>query len=126
MRRRAKRGTDAEWERTVRRLLELIEGDADRDGIRRTPLRVRQSLQFLTSGYQQNPAEFFKRVLHNVKSDEMIVVRDIDVYSLCEHHLLPFFGRCHIAYIPDKKVIGLSKIPRLVDMYARRLQVQER
>ena len=115
-----------EWESTIRLLLRLMGEDPDRAGLRRTPLRVKQATKFLTSGYKQDPAALFGRVLKNVKSDEMILVRDIDFFSLCEHHMLPFFGRCHIAYIPDKKVIGLSKIPRLVDLYARRLQVQER
>ena len=115
-----------EWEATIRLLLKLIGEDPDRPGIRRTPLRVKQSLQFLTGGYKQDPGNLFKRVVGNAKSDEMVIVKDIDFFSICEHHLLPFFGRCHVAYLPDKKIIGLSKIPRVVDIFARRLQVQER
>ncbi|MBI3088373.1 MAG: GTP cyclohydrolase I FolE [Candidatus Omnitrophica bacterium] len=115
-----------EWEAAVRLLLKLMGENPDRPGLRRTPLRVKQALQFFTSGYRQDPSKFFKRALAKVKHDEMIIVKDIDFSSLCEHHLLPFYGKCHVAYMPDKKVIGLSKIPRLVDLYARRLQVQER
>ncbi|MBI3311911.1 MAG: GTP cyclohydrolase I FolE [Candidatus Omnitrophica bacterium] len=115
-----------EWEATIRLLLRLMGEDPNRPGLRRTPLRVKQSLQFLTSGYRQDPATFFKRALGKVKCDEMVIVKDIDVFSICEHHLLPFFGKCHVAYMPGNKIIGLSKIPRLVDLYARRLQVQER
>ena len=114
-----------EWEATVRLLLRLIGEDPKREGLRRTPLRVKQSLQFLASGYQQDPAKILKRRF-NVKQDEMVIVKDIDFFSLCEHHLLPFFGKCHIAYMPNKQIIGLSKIPRLVDAFAHRLQVQER
>lgn len=115
-----------EWEATIRLLLRLIGEDPNRPGIRRTPLRVKQSLQFLTSGYRQDPANLFKRAVGNARSDEMVIVKDIDFFSICEHHLLPFFGKCHVAYLPDKKIIGLSKIPRVVDVFARRLQVQER
>ena len=114
-----------EWERTVQLLLRLMGEDPRRDGLRRTPLRVKQSLQYLTSGYRQDPAKLLARCF-NVKQDEMVIVKDIDFFSLCEHHLLPFFGKCHIAYMPDKKIVGLSKIPRLVDAFAHRLQVQER
>ena len=115
-----------EWEYTIRLLLRLMGEDPSREGLRRTPLRVKQSLQFLTSGYRQDPAKILRRAFTQVKHDEMIIVKDIDVWSLCEHHLLPFFGKCHVAYVPDKKIIGLSKIPRLVDAFAHRLQVQER
>ena len=118
--------TGKEWEATVRLLLRLIGEDPTREGLRRTPLRVKKSLQFLTSGYRQDPAKILTRAFAQVKHDEMVIVKDIDFYSLCEHHLLPFFGKCHIAYMPDKKIIGLSKIPRLVDAFAHRLQVQER
>ncbi len=118
--------TGREWEATIRLLLRLIGEDPNRPGIRRTPLRVKQSLQFLTGGYRQDPAKLFKRAVGNAKSDEMVIVKDIDFFSICEHHLLPFFGKCHVAYLPDKKIIGLSKIPRVVDLFARRLQVQER
>ena len=115
-----------EWESTVRLLLRLIGEDPNREGLRRTPLRVKQALQYLTSGYRQHPAKILNRSFTEVKHDEMVIVKDIDFYSLCEHHLLPFFGRCHIAYVPEKRILGLSKIPRLVDAFAHRLQVQER
>jgi GTP cyclohydrolase I len=111
---------------TVRRLLTEIGEDSTREGLRDTPRRVEQSLKFLTSGYRQNLNDVINGALFTVEYNEMVIVRDIDFYSLCEHHLLPFFGRCHVAYIPNGKVIGLSKIPRVVDMFARRLQVQER
>ncbi len=114
-----------EWESTVRLLLRLIGEDPGREGLRRTPLRVKQSLQYLTSGYRLNPAKILNRSF-KVKQDEMVIVKEIDFFSLCEHHLLPFFGKCHVAYMPDKRIVGLSKIPRLVDAFARRLQVQER
>ena len=110
----------------VRQMLAAIGEDPDREGLRETPRRVDKSLTFLTSGYRADIDEIVNGALFTVEYNEMVMVRDIDVYSLCEHHLLPFFGRCHIAYIPDGKVIGLSKIPRLVDVFARRLQVQER
>ena len=118
--------TKKEWEYTIRLLLRLMGEDPTREGLKRTPLRVKQSLQFLTSGYRLQPAKILNRSFAEVKHDEMVIVKDIDFYSLCEHHLLPFFGKCHIAYVPDKKIIGLSKIPRLVDAFAHRLQVQER
>ena len=114
-----------EWEATLRLLLRLIGEDPTREGLRRTPLRVKQSLQFLTSGYRQDPAKILKRRF-TVKHDEMVIVKDIDFFSNCEHHLLPFFGKCHVAYVPGKEIVGLSKIPRLVDCFAHRLQVQER
>jgi GTP cyclohydrolase I len=115
-----------EWEAAVRLLLRLIGEDPNREGLRRTPLRVKQSLQFLTAGYRQDPTKVLNRSFTNVKHDEMIVVKEIDFFSLCEHHLLPFFGKCHVAYVPNKRILGLSKIPRLVDVLSRRLQVQER
>ena len=115
-----------EWEYTVRLLLRLMGEDPKREGLRRTPLRVKQALQFLTSGYRQDPAKILNRSFAQVKHDEMIIVKEIDFFSLCEHHVLPFFGKCHVAYVPDKKILGLSKIPRLVDAFAHRLQVQER
>jgi GTP cyclohydrolase I len=111
---------------TIRRLLIDAGEDPDRDGLRETPRRVEQSLRFLTSGYTADINGIINDALFPVEYNEMVIVRDIDFYSLCEHHLLPFFGKCHIAYIPDGKVVGLSKIPRLVDVFARRLQVQER
>jgi GTP cyclohydrolase I len=110
----------------VRKLISEVGEDADREGILKTPSRVAKSLRFLTSGYQQDVDKVLNGALYSVAYDEMVMVRDIEVFSLCEHHLLPFFGRCHVAYVPDGKVIGLSKIPRIVDVYSRRLQVQER
>jgi GTP cyclohydrolase I len=111
---------------TIRRLLAELGEDPDREGLRETPRRVRQSLEFLTSGYDTDLGSVVNGALFTVDYNEMVIVRDIDFYSLCEHHLLPFFGKCHVAYLPDRRVIGLSKIPRIVDMFARRLQVQER
>ena len=110
----------------VRQLLAELGEDPSREGLIETPRRVDKSLRFLTSGYQADIDEIVNSALFTVEYNEMVMVRDIDMYSLCEHHLLPFFGKCHVAYIPDGKVIGLSKIPRIVDMFARRLQVQER
>ena len=98
----------------------------NRDGLRRTPERFEKALRFLTSGYQQDPEKLLNGAMFSVCYDQMVLVKDIEFYSLCEHHMLPFFGKCHVAYIPDKKVVGLSKIPRLVNMFARRLQIQER
>jgi GTP cyclohydrolase IA len=115
-----------EFQRLVQRQLELLGEDPHRDGLLRTPLRVAKAYDFLTKGYSENPVEVLNDALFDVQSDEMVIVKDIDFYSLCEHHLLPFFGRCHIAYLPSCKVVGLSKLPRLVEVYARRLQVQER
>jgi GTP cyclohydrolase IA len=110
----------------IRQLLTTLGEDPDREGLAQTPRRVDQSLRTLTSGYHADLDAIVNGALFSVKYSEMVIVRDIDFYSLCEHHLLPFFGKCHVAYIPDGKVIGLSKIPRLVDVFARRLQVQER
>src|SRR6187551_1034696 len=110
----------------IRQLLAELGEDPGREGLRDTPRRVEKSLRFLTSGYEADVDAVINNALFSVEYNEMVIVRDIDFYSLCEHHLLPFFGKCHIAYIPDGKVIGLSKIPRLVDVFARRLQVQER
>ena len=106
-------------------LVELGE-DPAREGLARTPERVDKALRFLTSGYEQDIDAVINNALFNVDYSEMVIVKDIDFYSLCEHHLLPFFGRCHVAYLPRDKVIGLSKIPRLVEVFSRRLQVQER
>jgi len=108
------------------RILRELGEDPRRDGLRKTPERVAKSLRYLTSGYRQDVNKILNGALFSVAYDEMVIVRDIEVFSLCEHHLLPFFGRCHVAYLPHRKVIGLSKIPRLVDVFARRLQVQER
>src|ERR1700726_4339032 len=110
----------------VRKMLTLIGEDPNREGLRRTPERFEKALRFLTSGYRQDPNKLLNGAMFSVCYDEMVVVKDIELYSLCEHHLLPFFGRCHVAYIPSKKVVGLSKIARLVNMFARRLQIQER
>ena len=110
----------------VRAILEELGEDPNRDGLERTPDRVARSFRFLTKGYQEDPVKILNNALFDVTYDEMVVVKDIDFFSLCEHHMLPFFGRVHVAYIPNGKVVGLSKIPRLVEMFARRLQVQER
>ena len=110
----------------VRAVLEQIGEDPDREGLERTPRRVAQAYRFLTKGYSEDPVALLNGALFDVTYDEMVLVKDIGFYSLCEHHMLPFFGRIHIAYVPNGKVVGLSKLPRLVEMFARRLQVQER
>jgi GTP cyclohydrolase I len=110
----------------VRQLLSELGEDPSREGLLDTPKRVEKALRFLTSGYTADVDTVLNNALFTVDYNEMVIVKDIDFYSLCEHHLLPFFGRCHIAYIPKGKVIGLSKIPRLVEVFARRLQIQER
>ncbi len=110
----------------IRRLLAELGEDPGREGLVRTPQRDERALQFLTSGYAANIDEILNNALFTVDYSEMVIVKDIDFYSLCEHHLLPFFGKCHVAYIPNRQVLGLSKIPRLVDVFARRLQIQER
>jgi GTP cyclohydrolase I len=113
-------------EEAVHTMLREVGEDPHRDGLIRTPGRVARSLRFLTSGYRQDLDKIFNGALFPVAYDEMVIVKDIEVFSLCEHHLLPFFGKCHVAYIPNQKVIGLSKIPRVVDVFAKRLQIQER
>src|SRR5258708_20651580 len=110
----------------IRRLLIDLGENPDREGLIRTPARVEKALRFLTGGYDANIDEVLNNALFSVDYSEMVIVKDIDFYSMCEHHLLPFFGKCHVAYIPRNRVIGLSKIPRLVDVFSRRLQVQER
>jgi GTP cyclohydrolase IA len=110
----------------ITHLLSSIGEDPQRDGLQKTPTRFLKALKFLTHGYDRNPSEIINQALFEADYSEMVIVRNIEVYSLCEHHLLPFFGKCHVAYIPNGKIIGLSKIPRLVDAFARRLQVQER
>lgn len=110
----------------IRRMLVLLGEDPNREGLRKTPERFEKALRFLTSGYRQDADTILNGATFSVCYDEMVVVKDIELYSLCEHHLLPFFGKCHVAYIPSKKVIGLSKVARLVNMYARRMQIQER
>jgi GTP cyclohydrolase I len=108
---------------------ELIEGlgeDPDREGLVKTPHRMAQAMRFFTSGYSQHPEKLINAACFKAETNSMVIVRDIELYSLCEHHLLPFFGRCHIGYIPQGQVVGVSKLARLVDMYARRLQIQER
>jgi GTP cyclohydrolase I len=110
----------------IRHILTQLGEDPTRDGLEKTPQRVDASLRYLTSGYKKDADQLLNGAMFDVAYDEMVIVKNIEVFSLCEHHMLPFFGKCHVAYIPNGKVIGLSKIPRLVDMFARRLQVQER
>jgi GTP cyclohydrolase I len=118
--------TSASTQELLRELLLRLGEDPDRDGLVRTPERMQKALEYLTKGYQQDPAAVLQGALFDVTYDEMVIMKDIEMFSLCEHHLLPFFGKVHVAYIPNGKVLGLSKIPRLVDIFARRLQVQER
>jgi GTP cyclohydrolase IA len=110
----------------VREIIKLVGEDPNREGLRKTPERYEKALKFLTSGYLQNADNILNGATFSVAYDEMVVVKDIEFFSLCEHHLLPFFGKCHVAYLPNKRVIGLSKVARLVNMFARRLQIQER
>lgn len=113
-------------EQLVTRLLALLGEDPSRSGLVDTPARVERAFRYFTSGYHQDVDDVLNGALFPIEYNEMVIVRDIDFYSLCEHHLLPFFGKCHVAYLPNKKIIGLSKLPRLVEMFSRRLQVQER
>ena len=117
---------DSSLQDLMREMLVRLGEDLERDGLRDTPERMERSMQYLTKGYQEDPREILLGAMFDVAYDEMVIVKDIEMFSLCEHHLLPFFGKVHVAYIPSGKVIGLSKIPRLVDVFARRLQVQER
>ncbi len=116
----------ASTEDIYRELIHRFDHDPSRDGLLRTPERAAKAMDFLTQGYHQDPRQILNDALFDVDYDEMVIVRDIEMFSLCEHHMLPFFGRVHIAYIPNGRVVGLSKLARLVDVYARRLQVQER
>ncbi|HEV8524140.1 MAG TPA: GTP cyclohydrolase I FolE [Terriglobales bacterium] len=118
--------TSASTQELLRELLVRLGEDPQRDGLLRTPERMARALEYLTKGYREDPGKMLKGALFDVSYDEMVIVKDIEIFSLCEHHLLPFFGKVHVAYIPKGRVIGLSKIPRLVDIFARRLQVQER
>jgi GTP cyclohydrolase I len=113
-------------EKLVRELLTEIGEDPNREGLRKTPSRVARSFEFLMSGYDSDPREIVNGAIFQAESNNMIISRDIEVYSMCEHHMLPFFGKCHVGYIADKKVLGLSKMARIVDVYSRRLQIQER
>ncbi len=118
--------TDDPLRNAARQLLVSLGEDPDREGLKGTPDRIAKTLRHLTSGYQMKLDQVLNDALYSVSYDEMVIVKDIELFSLCEHHLLPFYGKCHVAYVPNGKVIGLSKIPRVVDMFARRLQVQER
>ncbi len=117
---------DPELQAMVRRMLQLLGEDSSREGLLQTPERVETSLRWLTRGYHQSVEEVVRDAVFQEPHESMILVRDIELYSMCEHHMLPFFGKAHVAYLPDGKIIGLSKIPRIVDVFARRLQVQER
>src|SRR5882757_6595759 len=118
--------TSASYEELVREMLVRLGEDPEREGLRRTPERVAKAYQFLTRGYSEDPEALLRKALFTVTYDEMVIVKDVEMFSLCEHHMLPFFGKVHVAYIPNGKVIGLSKIPRLIETFSRRLQIQER
>jgi GTP cyclohydrolase IA len=118
--------TSATFDQLVREMIIRLGEDPDREGLAATPERVAKAYKFLTKGYQEDPEALLKGALFTVTYDEMVIVKDIEMFSLCEHHMLPFFGKVHVAYIPNGKVIGLSKIPRLIELFSRRLQIQER
>ena len=118
--------TAASFEELIHEMIVRLGEDPDREGLDRTPARVHKAFEYLTRGYQQDPDVLLKGALFTVHYDEMVIVKDIEMFSLCEHHMLPFFGKVHVAYIPNGKVIGLSKIPRLIEIFSRRLQIQER
>src|SRR5438270_35969 len=118
--------TSATFEDLVHEMLVRLGEDPNREGLAATPERVRKAMQFLTRGYQQDPEALLRGALFTVSYDEMVIVKDIEMFSLCEHHMLPFFGKVHVAYIPNGRVIGLSKIPRLIELFSRRLQIQAR
>src|ERR1700746_306518 len=118
--------TSATFEDLVKEMLIRLGEDPEREGLLRTPARVHKAFEFLTRGYNEDPEPLLKNALFTVTYDEMVIVKDVEVFSLCEHHMLPFFGKVHVAYIPNGKVIGLSKIPRLIEIFSRRLQIQER
>jgi len=118
--------TGATFEELLREFIVRLGEDPTREGLSKTPERMRKALQFLTRGYNEDPEAMLKKALFTVSYDEMVIVKDVEMFSLCEHHMLPFFGKVHVAYIPNGKVIGLSKIPRLIEIFSRRLQIQER
>jgi GTP cyclohydrolase I len=118
--------TSASFEDLVHEMIIRLHEDPKREGLVATPQRVRKAMQYLTKGYEEDPEALLKGALFTVSYDEMVIVKDIEMFSLCEHHMLPFFGKVHVAYIPNGRVIGLSKIPRLIEIFSRRLQIQER
>ena len=118
--------TSASYEDLVREMIVRVGEDPSREGLANTPKRVQKAMKFLTKGYSEDPEAVLKSALYTVTYDEMVIVKDIEMFSLCEHHMLPFFGKVHVAYIPNGRVIGLSKIPRLIELFSRRLQIQER
>jgi len=119
-------GQPSELQAIVERMLVILGEDPERKGLQRTPERIDKMLRFMTQGYKQDVDQLLNGALFEIDYDEMVIVKDIDFFSLCEHHILPFYGRCHVGYLPNKRVVGLSKIPRVVDAFSRRLQVQER
>jgi GTP cyclohydrolase I len=118
--------TSASFEELMKEIIVRLGEDPEREGLVRTPARVHKALEFLTRGYSEDPESMLKKALFTVTYDEMVIVKDVEMFSLCEHHMLPFFGKVHVAYIPNGRVIGLSKIPRLIEIFSRRLQIQER